>query len=558
MISSSWRYYAGKYTGQRLAVLATCLLSALGFLFVIPSVLLVRVIFDRAIPNADLRLLVLTGAGIIALNIAAGGLALLVRRIALRVTKRVICMIRADLLLKMYSISRRFFSETETSELHSRIVIDSERVDVMTNSILTELVPAIVCALAVSIVLVHLNWKLYLSLFLAAPVVLVFNRMMGRRVKQHVQRFHRSFQDFSHGILFLLGTIDLVRIQNAQKIELSRQRQRIEDLRHVSGEMAWLQSAYGVSQQTMTSALLAMMLVIGGWAVASHAMTLGGLMSFYFSLSLLNSYLRDILGSVPQIIVGNQSLEELNKLLLIDDVEPYQGDRRIPFRGEIIFENVAFGYRDDDFLQSIDIAFPAGSRIALLGPNGSGKTTLLHLLCGFYRPRQGRLLADGVPYDDIDIPHLRESIGVVMQEPILFSGTVFENIAYGAPQATLEDVQWAAGLSTAHDFIPTLPESYDTLIGEGGALLSGGQRQRIAIARAILRRPRVLLLDEPTNHLDVGSVARVTANLHRLPDAPTIIVVSHDAHVVRDFDAIYEIQNGRAVKTIPTVQGTIG
>jgi ABC-type bacteriocin/lantibiotic exporter with double-glycine peptidase domain len=549
MISPHWRYYASKYRGQFWPIAATCALSALEFLFVIPSVLLVRLVFDQAIPHTNYHLLLLAGAGIVLLNLAAGGLGLLVRRIALLLTKRVICVLRSDLLLKMYSISRRFFTESETSLLHSHIVHDSERVDVMTNSILSEMLPAVVCVLAVSVVLLRLNWKLYLVLFCTVPVFFLLNRSLSRRVKHRVQQFHRSFQGFSQGVLFLLGTIDLVRIQNAQEIEFVRQQKRLDELRHVSGEMAWLQSAFDVSQQSMTSLLLALSLVVGGWAVAIHAMTLGSLISFYFSLSLLNSYLRRILSSLPEIVAGNESLQVLYDLLVVDDVEPYHGLQRIAFQGNITFEQVRFGYRDADFLTGVDMSFPAGARIALIGPNGSGKTTLLHLLCGFYRPRQGRLLADGHPYDEIDIACLRESIGVVMQEPVLFSGSVFENLAYGSPDATLDEVKWAAEMATAHEFISKLPNGYDTLIGEDGTLISGGQRQRIAIARAILRRPRVLLLDEPTNHLDVDSVAKVTANLHRLPDAPTLIVVSHDINVVRGFDAIYEIRNGQAIRS---------
>jgi ATP-binding cassette, subfamily B, bacterial len=548
MIPAAWRYYAKKYRGQGWPIVASAVLAVLGFLFVIPSVMLVRVIFDRAIPHADFRLLALASVGIVALNLVTGGLSLLVRRIALNSTKRLICHIRADLLIKMYSISRRYFSETDSSQIHSRIVYDSDRLDQMTNSILSELLPAAVCSVAVSVILVVLNWKLYLAIFCAGPVLLVINRQFARRVRLQVQRHHQSFHDFSHGMMFMLRTIDLVRLQNTKDLEVERQTRRIEGLREVSVRMAWLQAAYSVSQQNMTAALLAVMLLVGGWALASHAMTMGSLMSFYFCLSLLSSYLRDLLSSAPLIIAGSESLSELHGLLMLDDVEPYHGTQRISFQGNISFEQVRFGYRDFDFLLGVDLELPAGSRVALIGPNGSGKTTLLHLLCGFYRPRAGRLLADGHPYDDIDISELRESIGVVMQDPILFSGTILENLVYGSPRATPEEVEWAAQMATAHEFIVSLPHAYETIIGEGGVLLSGGQRQRIAIARAILRRPRILLLDEPTNHLDVSSVARVTANLHRLPDAPTIIVVSHDIHVVKDFDAVYEISNGHLAR----------
>jgi ABC-type bacteriocin/lantibiotic exporter with double-glycine peptidase domain len=548
MIPAPWRYYAKQYRGQGWPIAASAALAALGFVFVIPSVMLVRVIFDRAIPHADFRLLVLASVGIVVLNLVTGGLSLLVRRIALNSTKRLICHIRADLLIKMYSISRRYFSETESSLIHSRIVYASDRVDQMTTSILSDLLPAAVCSVAVTVILVVLNWKLCLAVFCAGPILLIINRQLARRVRLQVQQYHQSFHDFSHGILFMLRTIDLVRLQNTKDFEVERQTRRMEGLREVSVKMAWLQAVYTISQQNMTAALLALMLLVGGWALASHTMTMGSLMSFYFCLSLLSSYLRDLLSSAPMIIAGSESLSELHGLLVLTDVEPYCGTQRISFQGNISFEQVRFGYRADDFLQGIDLELPAGSRVALIGPNGSGKTTLLHLLCGFYRPRAGRLLADGQPYDDIDISELRESISVVMQDPILFSGTIFENLVYGSPTATPEEVEWATQMATAHEFIVSLPHAYDTIIGEGGVLLSGGQRQRIAIARAILRRPRILLLDEPTNHLDVASVARVTANLHRLPDAPTIIVVSHDIHVVKNFDAVYEINNGHLVQ----------
>jgi ATP-binding cassette, subfamily B, bacterial len=544
MIPAPWRYYAEKYRGQFWPTFASAILAVLGFLFVIPSVVLVRMIFDRALPQSNFRLLVLAGAGIVALNFASGGLSLLMRKIALKTTKQVICHIRADLLIKMYTISRRYFSETESSLLHSRIVHDSERVDLMTNSILTGLLPAAVCSIAVSLILLKLDWKLYLSLCCIGPILLVINRRFALKVRRNVQQFYESFHNFSQGVLFLLRTIDLVRVQNTKQFEIERQMERVQELRDASGEMVWLQSAYGVSQQNMTATLLAIMLVVGGWAVASHTMTMGSLMSFYFCLALLSSYLRDLFSSVPLIIAGNESLVELYGLLALDDLEPYRGTQRIAFQGNISFQQVRFGYRSDDFLQGIDLELPAGSKIALIGPNGSGKTTLLHLLCGFYRPRAGRLLADGHPYEEIDVTELRESIGVVMQDPILFSGTIHENLVYGSPAATAQDVEWAARMATAHEFIVTLPQGYQTRIGEDGVLLSGGQRQRIAIARAILRRPRILLLDEPTNHLDRASVARVTANLHELPEAPTIIVVSHDSHVVENFDAVYAINDG--------------
>ena len=267
----------------------------------------------------------------------------------------------------------------------------------MTNSILPDLLPAAVCSVAVSVILVVLNWKLCLAIFFAGPVFLIVNRHLAHKVRLQIQEHHRSFHDFSHGIMFMLRSIDLVRLQNTREFEVERQTKRMEGLRESSVRTAWLQAVYGVSQQNMTAALLALMLLVGGWALASHAMSMGSLMSFYFCLSLLSSYLKDLLSAAPLIIAGSEALAELHELLVLADVEPYTGTKRIGFQGNISFDQVRFGYRTEDFLKGINLQLPAGSRVALIGPNGSGKTTLLHLLCGFYKPRAGRCWPTATP-----------------------------------------------------------------------------------------------------------------------------------------------------------------
>ncbi len=172
---------------------------------------------------------------------------------------------------------------------------------------------------------------------------------------------------------------------------------------------------------------------------------------------------------------------------------------------------------------------------------------LVNLMLGFYRPCQGRVYADEHPLDDLDLVHLRRQIGVVTQDPMIFPGTIAENIAYGCPDADTEHIVRAAQTATAHKFITHLPQGYDTFVGEAGMLLSGGQRQRLAIARALLRRPALLLLDEPTNHLDDASVRRLLRNLRELRDAPAIVVISHNPYVVREAQHLYVLREGRIV-----------
>jgi ABC-type bacteriocin/lantibiotic exporter with double-glycine peptidase domain len=196
-------------------------------------------------------------------------------------------------------------------------------------------------------------------------------------------------------------------------------------------------------------------------------------------------------------------------------------------------------------LRIVNLTLEPKESVALIGPNGAGKSTLTHLILGFYRPQTGRVFIDEYPLEELDVTHLRRQIGVVTQQPIIFSGTIWENITYGTPQLSKAQVIKSAQLATAHEFIELLPEGYNTLVGENGMALSGGQRQRIAIARALLRKPNLLILDEPTNHMDLESVERLMLNLKFLEGAPTILIISHDFKIARKAQRIYFLEDGQ-------------
>ena len=225
-------------------------------------------------------------------------------------------------------------------------------------------------------------------------------------------------------------------------------------------------------------------------------------------------------------------------------LEPYRGTRPIAFDGTIAFRDVTFSFGSHTVLRHVSLDIDRSSNIAIVGPNGAGKTTILHLISGFYRPDGGRLLANGVPYDEIDLRELRRSIGVVMQHLTFFSGTVLENISYGCRDASRNEVIAASKRALADDFVTHLPQGYDTKIGGGGMRLSGGEYQRLAIARALVGRPKLLILDEPTNHLDAESVDRLMDALVNDPHRPALLTITHDPTVVRFADAVYHLEDG--------------
>lgn len=540
-----WLQYFRRYRGQYRWLAVGLLLSVLQSLLVLPAAWAVAIVFDRVIPDADLERLITISAALLALSATSSALALCNRYVTLRSTKIVTRGLREDLFRKLYSFSRNFYDKGDRSRLHSTIVQDSERVDVMSNALVAQMMPSLFTSVAIGLVLLYLNWTLAIVLIALLPLVVLTNRWFQPALKSSADRFRRSFDSFSSGVLFVVDTIDLARVQSAEKSELARQDKSLEDLRIKSGHVSWLQTAYGLAQTNVSIMGSVAILAGGGYAVANGSMTLGELMSFYVVVGLLRSQVTSMAGATPQIVLGVQALKSLNLLLGHQDPHDYRGRSRISPTGDFELRNVCFDYEREPVLTDASLRLLPGQHVAIVGPNGSGKSTIIHLLCGFYRPRKGGLFADDAPYDDLDIAELRRSMAVVQQEPTFFSGSILENIAYGADAPDIDRVREACRAATAQDFVEGLSDGYHTQIGDKGVRLSGGQRQRLAIARALYRTPKLLILDEPTNHLDVESISLFLGNLKQHGAGPTALIVSHDYRVVAQADQVYGLEGGR-------------
>jgi ABC-type bacteriocin/lantibiotic exporter with double-glycine peptidase domain len=546
MSQTAWRYYIGCYRGSYARLLLTVAVSIAHSLLVFPVVLLVKYVFDTVLPASDFRLLVFCGAAMLGATLAANAVYLWIRATILRITKIAIRDLRFDLLERLYELSRNYLTQADRSVLHARIVQDTERVDVMSNAVVAQVLPGALVSLALCVFLVWLNATMFLVLLTVVPVMYLLNRMLGKKLRARVSEFRRSFEDFSKGVLFVLQAMDLTRAHSAERQELERQRRQLEELRRTSAAMALLDALTGLSQGSLTTIAGLVILVVGGRAVTLHTMTIGELLSYYVTLRYLNTYMQLALSSIPQMILGNESLRSLYDLLETNDRQPYAGTRRLDFAGDVTLDSLHFAYREGHpVLQGLSMRLEPSTTTALIGPNGSGKSTVVSLLYGFYRPQRGRLTAGGLPYDEWDMRELRRYFGWVPQAPFLFPGSIAENIAYGTAVAGPAEIVEAAELATAHEFILKLDRGYDTPVGDGGLLLSGGQRQRIAIARALLRRPRLLILDEPTNHMDHSSVTALLARLLDLPFRPAILLISHDPAIIRHATAVFTLEDGK-------------
>jgi ATP-binding cassette subfamily B protein len=289
----------------------------------------------------------------------------------------------------------------------------------------------------------------------------------------------------------------------------------------------------------------------GGHRVMSGALTIGELMFFHSLLGYLLDPLSRLASVNVQVQEGLAAVDRLYQVLDLE-LEPLDGSNKVAFHGvkqaiELREATFKYGCRAT-VLEKLNLRIPAGKTVAIVGESGSGKSTLLKLLMGYYTPNEGQILIDDMDMRDYDLATLRGGIGLVSQDAFVFSGTIRENIALGRPEATLEEVMQAAQAAGLEEFIGSLPERYETVIGERGANLSGGQRQRLAIARALLRRPEVLIFDEATSHLDTATEQVIQKNLQTALAGKTVVLVAHRLSTIKDADLIYVLHKGQVAE----------
>lgn len=465
--------------------------------------------------------------------------------------------VMADLRIKLFNhlqgLSLSFFNERRTGELVSRVTNDVSTVRALVTSDISTAISQVLTFIGALVLIVVTNWRLTLFMFLLIPSVMAIALLVGRRLRQLSSRVQDQLAGATTVLEESLSGIRVVQSFAREDYERTRFRDSIEKTFSLAMQRLRLSAVFGPTVSFLGFAAVVGVFWFGGREVLSGNLTAGQLFMFLvLTLTIAGS-----IGQFSGLWTGLQeALGATRRLFEILDTtsdisESPQAISLPRVQGRIQIQALSFAYLDhpdDLILQDIELEIQPGEVLALVGPSGAGKTTLVNLIPRFFDPSQGSISIDGFDIRQVQVRSLREQIGLVPQETLLFGGTVRENILYGRLEATQEELVEAARSANAHDFIMELPNGYDTLVGERGVKLSGGQRQRLAIARALLKDPRILLLDEATSSLDSESELQVQQALQYLMRGRTSIVIAHRLSTIQNADRIAVLDDGRLVE----------
>ncbi|MDM0071815.1 ABC transporter ATP-binding protein [Variovorax sp. J31P207] len=461
-----------------------------------------------------------------------------------------------DLRLRIYEhlhrLSLGFYDTAKTGTLMSTITSDVATVQSFASSSTLGILVDIVTIVFMLGLMVWLDWDFTLIAVAVMPFLLLFVFRFKNAVKNVTRDVRARQSEIVAVVQEGLGQVRAVKAFGRQDLEVAH----MEAASHASTEAALRARKVKSLLSPVVAVVVALCTGIVLWKgtalIIAGTMTAGALTVYLAYLNKFFKPVKDLASMASTIAQTTVALERIQKILGADDIIRERPDAIDPGRtkGEISFENVAFGYGADEALVLRDVSFniKPGQVVGIVGPTGSGKSTVVSLMPRFYDPSGGRVLIDGVDIATHKLAALRSQIGFVLQETVLFRGTIGENIAYGKPGATREEIVAAAKLANADEFIARMPHGYDSLVGERGDTLSGGQRQRIGIARAVIRNSPIMILDEPTAALDTESERLVIEGLERLMQGRTVIMIAHRLSTLRNADKIIVLKDGVVVE----------
>ena len=530
----------------RLIEAIICIIIAAGANLYLPWI--IKDMIDKVLAEKDMQMLNVISIGIVVTFFIRGifyyGQSYLVSFVG----QRVIIDVRDVLFKKFQRLPLSYFDRHQTGEIMSYITNDVAALQNALVDRLIELVTESSIFIGSLVMMVLLDWKLSLLTLITVPLVGQAMKIFGRKLKSSGTVIQERLADITATMQESIAAVRVVKSFGREDFEIERFHRQNELNFRAEMKNNQLMSLLTPTVEFLAALAVTVIVWFGGYEVVNGVITAGALVAFLtYAVNLANPVKRisRVYGAIQKAMAGADRVFAI--MDLPETVANHPDAKELPpVKGEVVFDDVTFAYKEGaNALSHVSLAASPGQMVAFVGPSGAGKSTIANLIPRFYDVSSGAIRIDGYDVRAVTMESLRRQIGIVPQETMLFSTTVRENIRYGRLDATEEEIVQAAKDANAHDFIMALPEGYDTKIGEWGLNLSGGQRQRIAIARAILKDPRILILDEATSALDTESEKIVQAALDRLMVGRTSFVIAHRLSTVFNADQIYVIDGGR-------------
>ena len=533
-----------------LAVFGFALTICFTFLNLLPPYLM-KILIDDAIGNANLTLLVWLTIGLAVIYLlralTAAGRSYLLGKLG----QKIMVDLRRRLYEHLQVLSLSFYDKNETGRIMSRVMSDTERVQFFLTWGIQQFFMDIMILIFVAIILFTMSWQLAIIVLMPTPVLVIGTKLFSKKIHGIYHKAWRRWADLSAILADTVPGVTVVKAFSQERKEINKFNRKTHELYEVNVKISFLEGIFFPLVGFVMTLGAVSVWWFGGRQILSGTLTLGVLTAFISYTWRFYEPVGRLSNMSSVLLRAATSAERIFEVL---DTRPEVHDSpnaiSLPqLKGHIKFHNVSFAYESGEtVLRNINLEIKPGQKIGLVGPSGAGKTTLAKLILRFYDPTEGKITIDGYDLREVKQESLRKQIGIVLQEPFLFKGSIAENIAYGNPSAPPEKIIEAAKAANIHDFILSLPEAYDTDVGERGHRLSGGEKQRVSIARALLRDPKILILDEATSSVDTATESLIQEALERLMENRTSIIIAHRLSTLRNADKIVVIDHGEIVE----------
>jgi len=511
-----------------------------------------KLLIDEALLQRNMRALLTVAVLMVVVTVSGFALNIISSYRYVAVSAAVLFDMRLSVYQHLQELSPRFYTRTKLGEIVSRLNNDISEVQRVAADTLLAAISNLIFLIGSVVIMVLLNWKLFFVSILLIPVSVIALKHYRSKLTDRVRGMRERSADIGSFLIESLMGMRLIVASNTQEREVTKFREKNRGFVDALLSMQLVSFFAGAFPGTVLTLSTALVFLYGGKLVIDGAMTIGALVAFMAYHMRLLAPVQNLMGLYTSVATARVSLDRVFEILDAP-VEVKESPTALELRevrGDVEFGNVTLKYdRETVVLDAVSFKIPAGSLCAIAGPSGVGKSTVADLLLRFYDPQAGTITIDGRDLRDVRLGDLRREVVLVEQTAFLFNSTIAENIRYGCPSADADEITQAAKSASIDEFIRSLPEGYDTQVGERGQALSAGERQRIALARALLRDPAVLVLDEPTASVDPITEQTIAAALRSMMKGRTTIVISHRLSLIERADWVVVIDNGRVVET---------